>query len=66
MVTDLFAKGLLILRVGVVAMNMEAANAALRTCPLCVMRRHVEAALIIVAAVVPVAVVVALDHVVCL
>ena len=65
MVTELFAKGLLILRVGVVAMNMEVENAALRTYLLCVLGRLVEAAVIIVA-VMTVWILVARDHVVCL
>ena len=65
MVTELFAKGLLILGVGVVAMNMEAENAALRTYPLCVLGRRVEAAVIIVA-VMTVWILMARDHVVCL
>ena len=63
--TELFAKGLLILRVGVVAMSTEAENAALRTYPLCVLERHVEAAVIIVA-VMTVWILMARDHVVCL
>ena len=63
--TELFAKGLLILRVGVVAMNTEVENAALRTYLLCVLGRLVEAAVIIVA-VMTVWILVARDHVVCL
>ena len=44
---------------------MEAANVALRTNPLCVLERHVEAVLIIVA-VMTVLILMARDHVVCL
>ena len=46
-------------------MNMEVANGALRTNPLCGLERHVEAALIIVAVMI-VMILMARDHVVCL
>ena len=38
------------LRVGIAAMNMVAANGALRTLPLCVLRKNVQVELIVVAA----------------